>query len=42
MSTARTILLVDDDEELRDSLKDQLALHDEFEILDSLDGWTRN
>ncbi|HVY42375.1 MAG: response regulator transcription factor [Bacteroidota bacterium] len=33
MSTARRILLVDDDEELRDSLKDQLALHDEFEIL---------
>jgi DNA-binding response OmpR family regulator len=33
MSTARTILLVDDDEELRDSLKDQLALHEEFEIL---------
>jgi len=32
MSTARTILLVDDDEELRESLKDQLALHDEFEI----------
>ena len=35
MSTARTILLVDDDEELRDSLKDQLALHEEFEILTS-------
>ncbi len=33
MSTARTILLVDDDDELRDSLRDQLALHDEFEIL---------
>jgi DNA-binding response OmpR family regulator len=33
MSTARTILLVDDDEELRDSLRDQLALHDEFEII---------
>jgi DNA-binding response OmpR family regulator len=32
MSTARTILLVDDDEELRESLKDQLALHDEFDI----------
>jgi DNA-binding response OmpR family regulator len=32
MSTARTILLVDDDEELRDSLKDQLLLHDEFDI----------
>ena len=33
MSTARTILLVDDDDELREQLKDQLALHDEFEIL---------
>lgn len=33
MSTSRTILLVDDDEDLRDSLKSQLALHDEFDIL---------
>ena len=33
MSTARRILLVDDDDELRESLKDQLALHDEFEIV---------
>ncbi|MGD9802173.1 MAG: response regulator transcription factor [Hyphomicrobiaceae bacterium] len=33
MRTARTILLVDDDDELRESLKDQLALHDEFDIL---------
>ena len=32
MSTARTLLLVDDDQELRESLADQLALHDEFEI----------
>jgi DNA-binding response OmpR family regulator len=32
MSTARTILLVDDDDELREQLKDLLALHDEFEI----------
>ena len=32
MSTARTLLLVDDDQELRESLRDQLALHDEFEI----------
>ena len=30
MSTARRILLVDDDEDLRMSLKDQLVLHDEF------------
>jgi DNA-binding response OmpR family regulator len=33
MSSAHSILLVDDDEELRESLRDQLALHDEFEIL---------
>jgi len=32
MSTARKILLVDDDEDLRTSLKDQLALHDEFDV----------
>ena len=32
MSTARTLLLVDDDQELRESLRDQLALHDEFDI----------
>jgi DNA-binding NtrC family response regulator len=31
MSTARKILIVDDDEDLRESLKDQLALHDEFD-----------
>jgi DNA-binding response OmpR family regulator len=31
MSAARTILLVDDDDDLRESLKEQLALHDEFE-----------
>lgn len=33
MSSARTVLLVDDDQDLRESLRDQLALHDEFEIL---------
>lgn len=32
MSTARRILLVDDDEDLRSSLKDQLMLHDEFDV----------
>lgn len=32
MTTARRILIVDDDEDLRGSLKDQLALHDEFEV----------
>ena len=31
MSTARHILVVDDDEDLRDSLAQQLALHEEFE-----------
>jgi len=31
MSTARNILVVDDDEDLRDSLAEQLALHEEFE-----------
>ena len=33
MSSARTVLIVDDDEELRDTLTDQLALHDEFDVL---------
>jgi len=33
MSGARTVLIVDDDEELRETLKDQLALHDEFEVM---------
>ena len=32
MSNARQILIVDDDEDLRDSLRDQLALYDEFQI----------
>jgi DNA-binding response OmpR family regulator len=32
MSTARRILIVDDDEDLRSSLQDQLALHDEFDV----------
>ena len=32
--TSRKILLVDDDEDLRGSLKDQLELYDEFEISD--------
>lgn len=32
MGTARKILIVDDDADLRGSLKDQLALHDEFEV----------
>ena len=33
MSTARKLLIVDDDEDLRESLKDQLALHDEFDVV---------
>ena len=32
MSNARQILIVDDDEDLRSSLRDQLALYDEFEV----------
>ncbi len=32
MSTARKVLIVDDDEDLRESLRDQLALHDEFDV----------
>jgi len=31
--TARTILLVDDDDDLRETLVDQLSLYEEFEIL---------
>ncbi len=33
MSTARKILIVDDDEDLRESLREQLALHDEFDVI---------
>jgi DNA-binding response OmpR family regulator len=32
MSNARRILVVDDDDDLRESLKEQLALHDEFDV----------
>ena len=32
MSAARKILIVDDDDELRESLKEQLALYDEFDL----------
>ena len=35
MSTARKILIVDDDEDLRSSLHDQLALHDEFDVTEA-------
>jgi DNA-binding response OmpR family regulator len=33
MSTARKLLIVDDDENLRNTLSEQLALHDEFEVV---------
>ncbi|MGI9520617.1 MAG: response regulator transcription factor [Hyphomicrobiaceae bacterium] len=33
MSTARKILIVDDDEDLREPLREQLALHDEFDVI---------
>lgn len=33
MSTARKILVVDDDEDLRESLRDQIALYEEFEAI---------
>ena len=33
MSTARRLLLVDDDDDLRSALQEQLALHDEFEVI---------
>ena len=32
MSAARKILIVDDDDDLRETLKEQLALYDEFEL----------
>jgi DNA-binding response OmpR family regulator len=33
MTTKRTVLIVDDDNELREALVDQLALHEEFEAI---------
>ena len=33
MSTARKLLIVDDDEDLREPLRDQLGLHDEFDVI---------
>ncbi|MEO0809886.1 MAG: response regulator, partial [Pseudomonadota bacterium] len=32
MSTARKILIVDDDDNLREPLREQLGLHDEFNV----------
>ena len=40
MSTARRILVVDDDDELREPLREQLALHDEF-IVETADTATK-
>lgn len=34
MSNAKKILIVDDDDALRETLKDQLSLHDEFTVID--------
>ena len=33
MSNSRKILIVDDDDDLRETLQEQLALHDEFEVV---------
>jgi DNA-binding response OmpR family regulator len=33
MSNARQVLIVDDDDDLRESLRDQLALYDEFQVI---------
>ena len=33
MGNARKILIIDDDDELRDSLSEQLSLHEEFDTL---------
>ena len=35
MGTARKVLLVDDDEDLRGSLRDQLVMHEEFEVTEA-------
>ena len=37
MSTAKKLLIVDDDDALRDALKDQFSLHDEFTVTDHAD-----
>jgi len=38
MPNSRTILIVDDDNELREALTEQLSLHDEFEVLAAENG----
>jgi DNA-binding response OmpR family regulator len=35
MTTAKKILIVDDDDQLRDSLKEQFSLHGEFTVIDA-------
>jgi DNA-binding response OmpR family regulator len=35
MSTVRKVLIIDDDDALRETLKEQFTLHDEFEITDA-------
>jgi DNA-binding response OmpR family regulator len=35
MSTAKKILIIDDDDTLRDSLREQFSLHDEFTVTDA-------
>ena len=35
MSNARKLLIVDDDDALRDALKDQFSLHEEFVVSDA-------
>ncbi len=40
MSNVRKILIVDDDDDLRGSLRDQLNLHDEFEVSEADTGST--
>ena len=38
MSASRKILIVDDDDDLRNSLKDQLQRYEEFELADAIRG----
>ena len=35
MSSAKKILIVDDDDALREALKDQFSLHEEFSVTDA-------
>ncbi|MDT7567038.1 MAG: hypothetical protein QOG76_5662 [Pseudonocardiales bacterium] len=38
MAQVRTILIADDDEDLRQALAEQLTLHEEFEVLQAENG----